>query len=81
MTARRVGADTTISQIIQLVDEANSSKAPISKMADKIAGIFVPAVITIAVIAGLVWYFLLGADMEFAFSSFPAPAPWAWLHR
>ncbi|WP_246415252.1 heavy metal translocating P-type ATPase [Megasphaera hominis] len=69
MTARRVGADTTISQIIQLVDEANSSKAPISKMADKIAGIFVPAVITIAVIAGLVWYFLLGADMEFAFST------------
>lgn len=67
-TAKRVGADTTISQIIKLVDEASSSKAPIAKMADKIAGIFVPAVITIAVIATAVWYFFMGADLEFAFS-------------
>lgn len=65
----RVGADTTISQIIKLVDEASASKAPIAKMADKISGIFVPVVMTIAVITGLVWYFLLGADAEFAFST------------
>lgn len=50
--AERVGEDTTISQIIRLVDEASASKAPIARTADKIAGIFVPAVITIAVIAG-----------------------------
>lgn len=67
--ASRVGADTTISQIIKLVDEASASKAPIAKMADKISGIFVPVVMTIAVITGLVWYFLLGADAEFAFST------------
>lgn len=67
--ASRVGADTTISQIIKLVDEASASKAPIAKIADKISGIFVPVVMTIAVITGLVWYFLLGADAEFAFST------------
>lgn len=67
--ASRVGADTTISQIIKLVDEASASKAPIAKMADKISGIFVPVVMTIAVITGLVWYFLLGAHAEFAFST------------
>lgn len=67
--ASRVGADTTISQIIKLVDEASASKAPIAKMADKISGIFVPVVMTIAVITGLIWYFLLGADAEFAFST------------
>ena len=67
--ASRVGADTTISQIIKLVDEASASKAPIAKMADKISGIFVPVVMTIAVITGLVWYFLLGATAEFAFST------------
>lgn len=67
--ASRVGADTTISQIIKLVDEASASKAPIAKMADKISGIFVPVVMTIAVITGLVWYFLLGGTAEFAFST------------
>ena len=66
--AQRVGADTTISQIIKLVDDASSSKAPIAKLADKIAGVFVPAVIVIALIATAVWYFLMGADLEFAFS-------------
>ncbi|WP_302609632.1 heavy metal translocating P-type ATPase [uncultured Mitsuokella sp.] len=65
--AERVGADTTISQIIRLVDEASASKAPIARMADKIAGVFVPAVITIAVIAGGVWL-AMGASVEFAFS-------------
>ena len=67
-TAKRVGSDTTISQIIRLVDEASASKAPIAKIADKIAGIFVPAVITLALIATAVWYFVINADLEFAFS-------------
>lgn len=66
-SAERVGEDTTISQIIRLVDEASASKAPIARTADKIAGIFVPAVITIAVIAGGVWL-AMGASVEVAFS-------------
>lgn len=66
--AKRVGADMTINQIIRLVDEASASKAPIAKLADTVAGIFVPAVITIAILVTAVWYFILGADLEFAFS-------------
>ena len=66
-SAERVGEDTTISQIIRLVDAASASKAPIARTADKIAGIFVPAVITIAVIAGGIWL-AMGASVEFAFS-------------
>lgn len=66
--ANRVGADMTINQIIKLVDEASASKAPIAKLADTVAGIFVPAVITIAILVTAVWYFILGADLEFAFS-------------
>lgn len=69
MTAQRIGEDTTISQIIRLVDEASSSKAPIAKIADKISGIFVPAVIAIALITIGVWYLLLGATLEFSFSA------------
>lgn len=65
--AERVGADSTISQIIRLVDEASASKAPIARMADKIAGVFVPAVITVAVLAGAAWL-AMGASVEFAFS-------------
>ena len=65
--AQKVGDDTTLSQIIRLVEEASSSKAPISKMADKISGIFVPVVIAIAVAATIVWL-ILGADFEFALS-------------
>jgi len=65
--ATNVGDDTTLSQIIRLVDEASSSKAPISKLADKISSIFVPVVITIAVAAIIVWLFL-GASFEFALS-------------
>ena len=65
--AERVGDDTTLSQIIRLVEEASSSKAPISKMADKISGIFVPVVIGIALLATIVWL-ILGADFEFALS-------------
>nr|WP_312576549.1 heavy metal translocating P-type ATPase [Sedimentibacter sp.] len=65
--AQNVGDDTTLSQIIRLVEEASSSKAPISKLADKISGIFVPVVITIAVISTIVWL-ILGATFEFALS-------------
>ena len=68
MQAAKVGEDTTINQIIRLVDEASSSKAPIAKLADKIAGIFVPAVIVIAVIAAAVWL-ITGAGFEFALSA------------
>ncbi len=65
--AQRVGSDTTISQIISLVDEASATKAPIARTADKIAGIFVPAVITIALVVGAGWL-IAGASVEFAFS-------------
>lgn len=65
--AEKVGDDTTLSQIIQLVEDANSSKAPIAKLADKISGVFVPVVITIAVLATVVWL-LTGATFEFALS-------------
>lgn len=66
--AAKVGKDTTIAQIIKLVEEASSSKAPIAKLADKIAGVFVPTVISIAVITGIVWL-LAGANVEFAIST------------
>ncbi|MBU3192458.1 heavy metal translocating P-type ATPase [Clostridium algidicarnis] len=65
--AEKVGDDTTLAKIIQLVEDASSSKAPIAKMADKISGIFVPVVISIAVIATIVWL-LLGQPFEFAMS-------------
>lgn len=53
--AQRVGSDTTLAQIIALVDDANSKKAPIARLADKVAFYFVPAVITIALFTGLIW--------------------------
>lgn len=65
--AKKVGENTTISQIITLVEEASSSKAPIAKLADKISGIFVPVVITIAILSVIVWLFL-GQPFEFALS-------------
>jgi Cu+-exporting ATPase len=65
--ATEVGDDTTLSQIIRLMEEASSSKAPISKLADKISGIFVPTVIGIALVATVVWL-LLGHTFEFALS-------------
>jgi len=68
MQATKVGQDTTFSQIIRLVEEASASKAPIAKMADKIAGVFVPVVMAIAAVTFCVWYFVLGAGFEFALS-------------
>lgn len=65
--ATRVGDDTTFSQIIRLVEEASSSKAPIAKIADKIAGVFVPVVIAIALVTAVVWL-AVGASFEFALS-------------
>ena len=65
--AEKVGDDTTLAQIIQLVEDAANSKAPIAKLADKISGIFVPVVITIAFVAAIVWL-LVGQTFEFALS-------------
>ena len=65
--ATRVGDDTTLAQIVKLVDEATASKAPIGRLADKISGIFVPVVIAIAVLATATWL-LLGYGAEFALS-------------
>ncbi|WP_293728420.1 cation-translocating P-type ATPase [uncultured Phascolarctobacterium sp.] len=65
MEATAVGANTTLAKIIALVDEATSSKAPIAKLADKISGVFVPAVIAIALTAAIVWL-LLGESLHFA---------------
>lgn len=65
--ATKVGKDTTFSQIVQLLEEASSSKAPISKLADKISLIFVPTVIGIALVATVVWL-LMGYPFEFALS-------------
>lgn len=67
MRATKVGQDTTLAQIIRLVDEASSSKAPISKLADKVSAVFVPIVITIAVLATVIWL-LTGHPLEFALS-------------
>ncbi|MDD6306659.1 MAG: heavy metal translocating P-type ATPase, partial [Clostridiales bacterium] len=66
--ATKVGNDTTIAQIIRLVEEAASSKAPIARLADKISGIFVPTVIGIAIVTFAVWIFC-GAEFEFAMSN------------
>lgn len=65
--AKKVGEDTTLAQIVKLVEEAASSKAPIAKLADKISGIFVPTVIGIAVLAAVIWL-ITGATLEFALS-------------
>ena len=63
--ATRVGEDTTLSQIIQMVSNAAATKAPIAKIADKVSGVFVPVVITIAVVTTAVWL-LLGHDVAFS---------------
>ena len=67
MKVQKTGEDTTLSQIIRLVEEASATKAPIARLADKISGIFVPVVMTIAVITFIVWM-LCGQNFEFALS-------------
>lgn len=67
MEATAVGENTTLAKIIRLVDEATSSKAPIAKLADKVSGVFVPAVIAIALLAAVIW-FALGYGFEFSLS-------------
>ena len=71
-TATRVGAETTLAQIIRLVEDAQGSKAPIQAVADRISAYFVPAVIIIALITFVVWYFVLGAALSFALMAFTA---------
>ncbi len=70
--ATRVGGETTLSQIIRLVEDAQGSKAPIQAVADRISAYFVPAVIMIAALTFVVWYFVLGAPLSFALMAFTA---------
>lgn len=85
-TASKVGNDTTFAQIIRLVEDASATKAPIAKMADRIAGVFVPVVICIALLTAVVWL-LLGQTFEFALSCaisvlvISCPAHWGWPRR
>lgn len=66
----KVGKDTTLSQIISLVEEAQNRKAPIANLADLISGYFVPTVIAIALVSGLAWLFIGGTSFQFAFTIF-----------
>lgn len=68
--AERVGRDTSLSQIIRLVEEAQGKKAPIASLADKVSGIFVPFVMTIALTSGLGWYFIGQETFEFSLTIF-----------
>jgi Cu+-exporting ATPase len=68
MRAERVGEDTALAKIIQLVEDAGGSKAPIAKLADRIAGVFVPAVMVIALLSAVIWL-LTGQTFEFALST------------
>ena len=68
LTADRVGSDTTLSQIVQLMEQAASGKAPISRLADKISAVFVPVVISVAVIAAALWATVGGMGVRFCLS-------------
>ena len=70
--ATRIGSETTLSQIIRLVEDAQGSKAPIQAVADRISAYFVPGVIAIAALTFVVWFFLLGAPLSFALMAFTA---------
>ncbi len=70
--ASKVGADTTLNQIIRLVEDAQVSRAPIQRLADRVAAVFVPAVVTIAVFTFLVWFFPLGSSIAGALVFFIA---------
>lgn len=68
----KIGADTALSQIVRLIEDAQGSKAPIQGVADKISSIFVPIVIAIAILTFVVWYFFLGATLTFSLLAFVA---------
>ncbi|MBS5404632.1 heavy metal translocating P-type ATPase [Enterocloster sp.] len=67
-----VGSDTTLSKIIKMIEDAQGKKAPISKLADKVAGYFVPAVMGIALVAALLWWILGGKELSFVLTIFVA---------
>ncbi|MDR2035847.1 MAG: cadmium-translocating P-type ATPase [Coriobacteriales bacterium] len=68
--ATRVGADTVLAQIIRLVEEAQNTRAPIARLADKVAGVFVPIVCALALLAALLWLAVTGGDVSFALTVF-----------
>lgn len=70
--ATKVGSETALAQIIRLIEDAQGSKAPIQGFADRISAVFVPTVISLAVLTFLVWYFFLGATLSFALMAFTA---------
>lgn len=70
--ATRVGSETTLAQIIRVVEEAQGSKAPIQAVADKISAVFVPAVLVIAAVTFLVWFFVFSAGLTFSLMAFTA---------
>ena len=70
--ATKVGSDTTLAQIVHLVEEAQGSKAPIAVMADKISLYFVPIVLLLAILAALAWFFVAGKSLQFSLSIFIA---------
>jgi P-type Cu+ transporter len=70
--ASRVGRDTALSQVIRLVEKAQGSKAPVQRLADKVAGVFVPIVISIALITFIIWYYAAGQSFIFSLTSFIA---------
>ena len=70
MEVTQVGEDTTLAKIVNLVREAQGTKAPIAKLADKVSGVFVPIVITLAVVSGLYWFFIASMGFEFSLTIF-----------
>ncbi len=70
--ATRIGSETALAQIIKLIEDAQGSKAPIQGFADRISAVFVPTVISLAILTFLIWYFFLGATLAFALMAFTA---------